>query len=547
MNDDSTQWLVDRICDDYRLAWQAGQQPDLKDWITKGDPALHAELLRELANVDFERRALQDPGLQIGTYLAELRQRFPETTLTETDLTGRPSASQVRNSPTPGVFSPPPQIGKFRIQRELGRGGFGIVYLAEDEILKREVALKISRDAFQDRVRDRIINEAKATAGLNHPGIVRVYEAGEIDGICCIASAFCEGPNLAQWLKSQTTISVELAAEIVRDLAEAIAHAHARGVVHRDLKPGNVLLEDVSWQTADGRLAFAVRITDFGLAKLVEQRLDETESSILIGTPCYMAPELFQRSRSNAHAAACDVYSLGVILFELLSLRRPFEGSTMMEVMDAIRHQEPTSLSRFRRGISADLETVCLKCLQKNPTDRYRSAGELAADLNRFLRGEPIAAARPGVLTHVKRELVRPERIQEAGMLSIMLGIGLPIWALAVIFLIQRESLEVDIRQDMIPSIAILVCLIQIPLIWSGYRSLRGDRRWMRVGLGISCIHLITVALPLFGITPAFSNLYARYPMARILVYSLLTLIFAIQVLQYTIILALHPRNADSG
>ena len=189
-----------------------------------------------------------------------------------------------------------PVLGRYHIRRELGRGGFGIVFLAEDTRLRREVALKVARPEVlaQPELRRRFLREARAAAGLDHPNVTPVYDSGEVDGICYIASAYCAGDNLEVWLRRQERpVPPRRAAALVAALAGAVEHAHQRGILHRDLKPANVLLFPAPGPAADatGDLGFIPQVTDFGLAKTADENDHETKSGILLGTPAYMAPE----------------------------------------------------------------------------------------------------------------------------------------------------------------------------------------------------------------------------------------------------------------
>jgi tetratricopeptide (TPR) repeat protein len=287
----------------------------------------------------------------------------------------------------------PTTIGRFHIRRELGRGAFGVVFLAYDPHLGRDVALKLPRAEvlLTPELRVRFEHEARAAAGLDHPNLVPVYEASQEGEVCYIASAYCPGITLQTWLKERTEpVSSRQAAQLIAILADAVEHAHQRGVMHRDLKPSNVLLTELPAATDD----FGVpRITDFGLAKsLMEDGAGEaTGSSAILGTPNYMAPEQAQ-GRSRTVGPAADVYALGTILYELLTGRPPLVGETALVTLQLVVNQEPLAPTRLRPGLARDLETICLQCLHKDPKRRYGSARALAADLRHFLVGEPIAA-----------------------------------------------------------------------------------------------------------------------------------------------------------
>jgi WD40 repeat protein len=318
------------------------------------------------------------------------------------------------------------QVGRFRILRTLGHGGGGIVFLAFDPELRREVAVKVPHLAvlLAPEMRGRFLREARAAASLDHPNLVPVHEAGESNGVCFLVSAYCRGGSLAQWLAARTTpVPVRQAAELLAELADAVQYVHEHGVYHRDIKPGNILL-DPRTAPPNGEPAFVPRLTDFGLAKLREAQTESTRSGVLLGTVSYMAPEQVEGCLHDI-GPATDVYGLGVVLYEMLAGRLPFRGVTDADTLRQVLADEPAPPRRLRRDVPPDLETICLKCLEKKPTRRYVSAAELAGDLRRFLAHEPIRARPPGKIERLGKW---PRRRPASAILlgaSLLIALGL--------------------------------------------------------------------------------------------------------------------------
>jgi serine/threonine-protein kinase len=289
-----------------------------------------------------------------------------------------------RSETEAGLAAPGPgrAVAGYEILDLLGRGAMGVVYKARQPGLNRVVALKMilagEHAGAQDVARFRV--EAVAVARLQHPNIVQVYEAGEADGRPYFSMEYVEGQSLARRIAG-TPQSPPEAARLVQVLAVAVQAAHDGGIVHRDLKPANVLV------APDG----APKITDFGLAKALEDDAGQTQSGAVLGTPSYMSPEQAE-GRLAAVGPRSDVYSLGAVLYELLTGRAPFKAGSVLDTLQQVRTMEPLAPVRLAPSVPRDLETVCLKCLQKDPGKRYQTAGALAEDLRRFLAGEPIMA-----------------------------------------------------------------------------------------------------------------------------------------------------------
>jgi serine/threonine-protein kinase len=295
----------------------------------------------------------------------------------------------------------PREFGDYVLVEERGRGGMGVVYKALQKSLERVVALKmvLRSDFASDTDRARFRAEAAAAARLAHPNIVTVHEVNEVDGQPYFSMEYVEGLTLAERLV-EGPLPPREAAQIVAAVARGVDHAHRHGILHRDLKPANVLLaagsekESDSLRTAHGPLPTA-KVTDFGLAQRVVGSGRLTQSGAIVGTPSYMAPEQARADKQLTPAA--DVYSLGAILYELLTGRPPFQAATPLDTLFLVLEQDPVPPRLLNPGVPRALEMVCLKCLAKAPGRRYASAADLAADLEAYLNGEPVSAQASGL------------------------------------------------------------------------------------------------------------------------------------------------------
>jgi serine/threonine-protein kinase len=310
-----------------------------------------------------------------------------------------PPATLAVTTEPPSTLPPPApagSFGKYLLEGELGRGGMGVVYKARQADLGRTVALKmiLSGQLASPEALVRFQEEARAAAGLTHPHIVAVYDAGQIDGQPYFAMQYVAGSSLSQRVK-QGPLPAEEAARLVGAVAGAVHHLHGHGIIHRDLKPSNILVD----------AAGHPYVTDFGLVKVLDGS-QRTTTGAIVGTPSYMSPE--QAAGGKDLGPASDVYSLGAILYELLTGQPPFREDSPLDTLVQVLESEPPAPRRLRQSIPAELELICLRCLEKAPTERFASAAALAQALEAFLKGEEIGLSLPG-LRYRARHWVRRE------------------------------------------------------------------------------------------------------------------------------------------
>jgi serine/threonine-protein kinase len=363
--------------------------------------------------------------------LPEVRAGLRQLRQLEEDVGALFPPSTDRDSSSPGLLlpAPLPVVPGYEVLGVLGRGGMGIVFRARHLRLNRPVALKmiLSGEFALPTQRQRFLREAESIAAISHPNIVQVYNAGESEGRPWFTMELVEGGSLAQKIDGAPQ-PVATSAALVAGIAEGVAVAHRRGIVHRDLKPGNILL------TADG----TPKVTDFGLARWSDETGTTTLGDSPVGTPSYMAPEQ-ARGQGQLIGLATDVYGLGAILYELLTGRAPFRAESSTATLQQVINEQTVPPARLNPRVPRDLQTICLKCLQKEPSRRYPTAAELAQDLRRFERGEPVVARAPG----------RAER--------------LVMWA-------RRRPTHAALYATLTAAVLLLLALVGVELHWSGQR-----------------------------------------------------------------------------
>jgi serine/threonine-protein kinase len=282
-----------------------------------------------------------------------------------------------------------PDIGRYEIQSLLGEGGMGCVYRAWDRELKRTVAVKVLRDAVVETIRERFRREGQAMAGVSHPNVVAVYDAGDEGGKPHLVMELVDGKPLNAFMREG---EVRSRVALLEKAARGVAAAHEKGIVHRDLKPANILVTP----------AGEPKVTDFGLARAAREIGGLTRTGITLGTPLYMAPEQVEGGGRGV-SARTDVYALGAILYEMLTGRPPHECDDIVELYGRILMREPARPRSVDPRVPVDVETICLKALEKNPLARYAHAAAFADDLRRWLAGEPIVARPPSTLELLRR------------------------------------------------------------------------------------------------------------------------------------------------
>jgi WD40 repeat protein/tRNA A-37 threonylcarbamoyl transferase component Bud32 len=456
------EWLDD-VADRFERECAAGRPPAVDEAVDAALGDVRALLQDELNAIADERRQMlpqagegesQIPSIIDASQAAILDvARFPPST-----GDGGPLSSNTRRS-KPRF----PTLEGFQILEEIGRGAHGVVYRARSFCPERIVAVKMLSAGVLagSSVRSRFEKEATALAGLNQPNIVQIFGSGVSNSLPYIVCEYVPGSTLREYVDRQP-VAPRDAAQLVAVIADGVQHAHERGVVHRDLKPANILLTGSRTAFAGAKTAIAgvprrivgvPKIVDFGLAKIFSETADVngTHTEQLLGSPAYMAPE--QAKNAKEAGPAADVYSLGVILYELLTGRPPFQGDEYLQLLKRVELDEPVPPSRLQAGLPSDLDTIVLKCLEKPPQRRYTTAAELASDLRRYLAGEPIYARPLRWWGRVWRWTGRHKRARAGVLIGLALCAGL----LGVATVVARERgsrmLKLQrLQQDPFPS-----------------------------------------------------------------------------------------------
>ncbi len=425
--------------------------------------------------------------------------------------------------------------GDHEILRELGRGGMGVVFEARHRGLGRKVALKmlLSGQFASPGDRLRFRNETESVALLDHPNIIPIFEVGESGGRAYFTMKLVEGGSLADHL-GEFAEDPARACRLLVIVGRAVHHAHRRGILHRDLKPSNILLDDRGQPF----------VADFGLARRIESGSDLTRSGALLGSPPYMAPEQAD-GKSGSVTIATDVYGLGAVLYALITGRPPFQGGSALEVIEKVRDQPPEPPSGINSRVDRDLETICLKALEKDPDRRYASAEAMADDLDRWLAGESIAARPSGRIDRLRRWCVRPQRVRDAGMLLLVLGLSLASFCAIGLVVLLFGSMGFTTPAATQVHIIRCIFLFYLPMAaWGRYMIAR--KTWaLWAGLGQCSLLTIYLLLSLiFNIIPLdFGAGDGDARAGRFAFEALCATLFGFEALACLVALAAHYSN----
>ena len=427
-------------------------------------------------------------------------------------------------------------FGRYRLIERLGAGGFGIVFRGFDPIMQRDVAIKLPRTSLMSEPAEqaRFEREVAALARLNHPNIVSAYNAEQVDGYFSLVSEFLNGGNLEDWLTDRDAIpSVTQTVAIVLQLCDALEHAHNLGIVHCDIKPSNILIGNKGDEDP------LIKLTDFGLARIITHGPHSTSAGIATGTLQYMSPE--QLTRRDHVDATTDIYSVGIVLYRLLTGDHPFDSENEIELISQIVERQPAALQSARFKVPSNLAAIVSKCLMKRSMDRYQSVAELASDLKSFSEGQPVLAKPLGLAGQVSHWLRSKQRIREAGIYSLTLSAVLTIWSLLSMpiyyFAGLLEKLGIDRMSVYIVTVVILFFTINLPLLWAATSTIKFKSLGIWVGLIFSSYLSVMMVAHVFNIVQLdFGGVY-KNESTRVIVFTLLGFLTTVQSVLYGIAL----------
>lgn len=482
---------LDELIAEFLQAVEGGAVPD-REQMLRQNPELSAELQEFFEGHDQVFNAVNSADPADRNKLDS-----PQDSQAETIDVGKPST--VNSGAIEGADSEHRVIGNYEILEEIDRGGMGIVYRAYDPNLNRIVALKMIRTGKLASESDiqRFRAEAQAAAKLDHQGIVPVYEVGTHEAHPYFSMAFIEGSNLDAFHK-QKQLSVDEACALIKQVALAIDHAHENGLVHRDLKPANILVDQ------KGR----PRVTDFGLAKSLESDDGLTGTGEILGTINYMAPEQ-AAARNDQVDRMTDVYSLGAILYWMCTGRPPFETDNPVDTLLRILDSEPTLANQVNPKVPYEVAVICVRCLEKDPKNRYQTAGELAEEISRYLRGEPVEAAKANLVTRFRRWSRR-----EPSLVGHLVGFGLIELVRACNYAITAtffgEPLGEYLRYSFIIGIWVVACFL-LQKLQNGFTN--GEI----VKFAWSAVDIFFLTLILLIVDNPIGPLYVAYPLVIVM------------------------------